>query len=284
MSMPTFSLADVRRYYDRHTAAFLSRAQRGSHGAIHRAVWGPGTRTRDGAYRYVEDRIAERVRSLPPAFDASHVVDLGCGVGASLIYLASRLRIRATGVTISPMQARLANQRIAEAGLGDRVSCIEGDYCALTDDIGQADLAYAIESFVHTPAPDRFLAQCRRLVRPGGVLIMCDDFRRPTRDPEAGRFIDRFRAGWHVNTLVDRVTLAELARGHGFEHESTSDLSSYLELRRLRDRVASLVVALAQCLPVDKSRLDYLDGGGALQTCLVRGWIGYDLAVFRRMD
>jgi SAM-dependent methyltransferase len=280
----TFDLSEVRRYYDRHTAAFLSRAEGGSEGAIHRAVWGPGTHTRHGAYRYVENQIAERLRALPPTFDASHVVDLGCGVGASLIYLAGRLRIVGTGVTLSPIQAQIANQRIADAKLADRVRCIEGDYSALPDDLGPADLAYAMESLVHTPAPDRFFEQCRRLIRPGGALIICDDFRRPTGDREAVRTVDRFRAGWHVNTLLDRDALRTLARVHGFEHESTNDLSSYLDLHRLRDRFASLVVALAQWMPVDKSRVDYLDGGAALQTCLTRGWVGYDLAMFRRTE
>jgi SAM-dependent methyltransferase len=280
--MTTFDIHSVRRYYDRHTATFVSRGQRGSDGAIHRAVWGPGVRARRGAFRYVEDRIAELLRGLAPSGGALHVVDLGCGVGTSLCYLAASLPIRGTGITLSPIQAHLAAQRVAEAGLRDRVRCIEGDYCDLPHDIGRADLAYGIESFVHAPDAARFFTECRGLVRPGGLLLICDDFRRHTIDPEASPTIERFRRGWHVNTLLDRDEIRSLARAHGFEHEATTNLSPYLELRRLRDRFAGVLLALVRRLPVDEKQIDYLEGGRALQTCLARQWIGYDLVTFRR--
>jgi SAM-dependent methyltransferase len=273
----------VRRFYDRHTQAFVTFGQRGSDGAIHRAVWGPGTSSRRHAFRYVEDRIVELIRRLPPSFESSHVVDLGCGVGASLCYLAERLPVCGTGITVSPVQARIAERRIGAAGLSDRIRCLEGDYCDLPSDIGPADLAYAIESFVHGSNPSGFFAQCRRLVRPGGLLVICDDFRRATDEAAAGT-IERFCRGWHVNTLLDRGSLRALARSAGFEHESTVDLSPYLEIRRLRDRVGQVMLRLFGSLPVVATRSDYLRGGSALQTCLERGWIGYDLARFRRLD
>ena len=44
-----------------------------------------------------------------------------------------------------------------------------------------------------------------------------------------------------------------------------------------------LLLALFGWLPLDAARIDYLRGGSALQKCLVNGWIGYDLALFRRV-
>ena len=281
--MQSVDVEQVRRFYDRHTPAFVSFGQRGSDGAIHRAVWGPGTSSRRQAFRYVEDRIAELIQRLPPSFEASHVVDLGCGVGASLCYLAARLPVRGTGITVSPVQARIAERRIRAAGLADRIRCVEGDYCDLPDDIVAADLAYAIESFVHGSNPSRFFAQCRRLVRPGGLLVICDDFKRSADEAAAGT-IERFCRGWQVNTLLERGEVRALARAAGFEHESTDDLSPYLEIRRVRDRVGQVRLRLLGSRPLGATRFDYLRGGAALQTCLDRGWIGYDLARFRRVD
>jgi cyclopropane fatty-acyl-phospholipid synthase-like methyltransferase len=273
----------VRQYYDRHTAAFVALGQRGSDGAIHRAVWGPGTTQPGQAFRYVEDQIAKVLENLPPFFGSSTVVDLGCGVGASLCYLAGRLPLRARGITLSPVQVRLAQERIRKSGFADRIQCIEGDYCDLPAEIGPADLAYAIESFAHVTDPTRFFAECGRLVRPGGRLLICDDFLRPTTDSRAAHAIDRFRRGWHVNTVLDRNELRSLAKDAGFEHETTSDLSPYLELRRIRDRIADVMLSLVDWLPIEATRFGYLSGGSALQTCLERGWIGYDLVLFRRV-
>lgn len=186
--MARFDASDIRRYYDRQTAGFVALGQGGAEGAIHRAVWGPGVTTREQAFRYVEDRIAEVLagRAGGPAVgpgwasggpsgglrwasggkdgdaegvEPPHVVDLGCGVGGSLCYLAGRLPIRATGITLSPVQARLAADRVRAAGLADRVTCIEGDYTRLPGGVAPADLAFAIESFVHGPSPARFFTE-----------------------------------------------------------------------------------------------------------------------------
>lgn len=285
MTGPRFDIAEIARYYDRHTSAFIRFGQGGGAGAIHRAVWGPGTTTREQAFHYVDDRIADLVRaqiSAPKAADAPHIVDLGCGVGASVCYLAARLPIRGTGITLSQVQARLAAERIHDAGLSSRVTCIHADYCDLPDSLEPADVAYAIESFVHGPAPDRFFAECQRLVRPGGLLVICDDVRRSATGAAARRAVDRFCRGWRINALLHRDELHALARAAGFEHESSVDLTFALETGRVRDRTIGVLGAVLNWMPIDAGRFDHLLGGAALQECLARGWVGYDLSVFRR--
>ena len=273
--------AGVRRYYDRHTAHFVAYGQGGGAGAIHRAVWGPGVSTREQAFHYVDDRLGTALRALPPSDHPRHLVDLGCGVGGSLCHLARQLPIHGTGVTLSPVQARLATARIREAGLSDRLRCVEGDYTDLTLDLPHADVVYAIESFVHSADPEAFFAQCARIVRSGGLLAVCDDMRCPGTTAAARRAVARYRRGWHVHTLVDRDELRQLAASAGFDHWSTDDLTPHLELGRPRDRALALLTALIGWLPVD-AILGHLTGGSALHTCLERGWIGYDLALFRR--
>jgi SAM-dependent methyltransferase len=139
-----FDSSSIRRFYDRNTPAFARFGQGGRSGAIRRAVWGPGVTNRDQAFHFVDHQIAEQVSELSADAGTLHVLDLGCGLGASLCYLASRHPIRATGVTISAVQARHATARFREAGLGDRVTCLEADYCHLPASLAPADLAYAI--------------------------------------------------------------------------------------------------------------------------------------------
>jgi len=288
---PRFATDQVRRYYDRNTPSFIALGEGGGVGAIHRAVRGPGVTTREQAFHFAEDRVADLVRRVAARSTASaagtvadppHVVDLGCGVGASLCYLAGQLPIIGTGVTLSPIQVRVANERIESAGLSDRVACIEGDYADLPGDMRAADVAFAIESFVHGPDPARFFAEAARLVRPGGALVICDDVRRRTNSRQAERAIRRFQHGWHVNSLLEAGELQSLAGEAGFEHESTEDLSAYLELRRPRDRAIGAAVAIFGRLPLERTRFGHLVGGSALQQSLAGGWIGYDLMVFAR--
>ena len=281
--MSRYEAADVRRYYDRHTSSFVSFGQGGATGAIHRAVWAPGVADRAGAFHYVDDQLASLALDLS-AGSAPHIVDLGCGVGASLRYLAERLPMRGTGVTLSPIQVEIATRQLAAAGLSSRVRCVEGDYSNLPPAVSTADLAYAIESFVHAPSPDAFFRECGRVIRPGGLLVICDDVRGADVTERGERSIEEFCAGWHVNSLLAPERILELARDAGFTHEWTRDLTPYLELRRWRDLAISAWLSTLGVLRIDRSRYDDLMGGRALQTCLQRGWVRYELAVFRRGD
>jgi len=279
-----FDAAAIRSYYDRHTRSFLRYGQGGEMGVIHRAVWGPGVTTRPQAFRHVDDLIADRARSLATTPSAPlHLVDLGCGVGATLVYIAAQLpAMRGTAVTLSPLQARMATDRIRAAGLADRIRCIEADYTKLPADLPPADLAYAIESFVHGPSPQQFFIECARLIRPAGVLIVVDDFRRSDAAGEAAPVIERFCRGWHINTLLDRDELQAAADQAGFVHEWTRDLTPMIEIGRLRDRAIDRLLTALGWLRIEGGRFGSLVGGSALQRCLARGWIGYDFTVFRR--
>jgi len=277
---PRFPPSDIRAYYDRHTRAFLRFGQGG--GALHRAVWGPGVRHRAQAFHWVEDRIVDLLRQETATEAVAHVVDLGCGVGTSLCHLAAREPIRGTGITLSPEQVALGRGRVADLALSDRVTIVEGDFSDPPPNLAAADLACAIEAFVHGRSAETFFAGCARLVRPGGLVVICDDVIRPTADARAGRAIERFRQGWHVNTLVDAGELRACAAAAGFEHVSRTDLTPWLELGRPRDRLIAALAPLLARLPGAESRWGHLAGGSALQECLRRGWIGYELAVFRR--
>lgn len=275
-----FTTSDVQDYYDRQTAGFVALGQ--GAGAIHRAVLAPGVTDRRAAFHYVDDRIAQLVAGLPHS-GQHHVVDLGCGVASSLTYLAAKLPLRGTGVTLSPVQAELATRRVQELGLSNRVSIVTGDYNQLPSSVGAADLAYAIESFVHGPDPQAFFAECSRILRSGGLLVVCDDFRQPgAESAEASRAIEQFCRGWHVNTLLEPDALHTLGREAGFTLESSLDLTSWLELNRPRDRAIAAFLTLFGWLPLQRTPFAHLVGGRALQTCLQKGWIKYELVVFRR--
>lgn len=278
----SFGIDRIRDYYERHTRTFIAYGEGGSLGAMHRAIVTPGTTGKISAFRFVEDAIIAVARRLRPADETLRVVDLGCGVGGSLCYIADHLAVTGVGITLSPTQAALGRQRIAAAGRASQLTILEGDFTTMAAAAGPADLAFAIESFVHAPDVPRFFDQCAQLVRPGGALIICDDFRRGTDDPQATSAIERFRRGWHVNTLLEPEELRASAAAAGFSHESTTDLSAYVDIGRTRDRIVDLVAAPLHRLPRRWSWLDPWLGGSALQTCLRHGWLGYDLVVFRR--
>jgi len=277
---------DVRQYYEENTARFERFGQGRGTGAIHRAVRAKRGDRDQSPFRTLERMILRRLTRVGSGDGKVHVLDLGCGVGASMIYLASHAPISATGVTLSGLQAARARERITECGLTERVRCLEGSYLELPSSVPPAALAFSIEAFIHGPDPAAFFEAAARYVAPGGLLLVFDDF---LSDRAAGRLTARearvlreVREGWLANSLVTARHASELASQAGFALETNEDLTSRLELGRPRDHAIAVLVALGRHLPLHGYRFRSLLGGNALQGGLRAGLLEFRCLGWRR--
>jgi SAM-dependent methyltransferase len=277
----------VQKYYDANTASFERYGQSGDDGAVHRAVWAPGVTTRPEAFHHVDALIAADIDRLDPRFGTpTRVLDFGCGLGASLIWLASRRDITGHGVTVSRIQARRAAQRVRDANLSQRLHCLESDFLALPTWLTPSHLVFSIEAFVHCPTATSFFESAAQQLAPGGTLIICDDFATersegPLSEVEA-RWLREFRHGWVAPSLVTTAAANAAATNAGFDLQHSIDLTPYLELERPRDILLSRLIALARHLPVPGYRWRSLVGGNALQRALKLGLIEYRYLAWTR--
>ncbi len=272
----------VEAYYEANTKGFLRFGQGGNVGAIHRAVWGPGVRTRTEAFRYAEDRIAGHMPT-----ETRRVLDLGCGVGASLAYLAGQRSFQGIGVTLSRLQVRMATERFEQDGLSGRLSCERADFTKLPPSVHDVDFAYGIESFALGPDAEAFFAEVQRVLRPGGVLALIDDFAAPRVEREElsfreSRWIREYKRGWHADSLVSDRRAETLAEQAGFEAVANVDLTDHLELGRPRDRLITAMVRTGRHLPLSHPWWLNLLGGNGLQMALTRRLITYRMLVWTR--
>jgi len=277
---------DVRRYYEENTERFERFGQGRGTGAIHRAVRAKTGDRDQSPFRTLERMILRRLKRVGSGDGKVHVLDLGCGVGASMIYLATEAPIRATGITLSGLQAARARERIAECGLSERVTCLEGSYLELPSSVPPAALAFSIEAFIHGPDPAAFFEAAARYVMPGGMLLVFDDFlseRAAGRlAPRDARVLNEVREGWLANSLVTVRQASELASQAGFALESNEDLTPRLELGRPRDHAIAALVAVGRFLPLRGYRFRSLLGGNALQTGLRSGLLEFRRLCWRR--
>jgi cyclopropane fatty-acyl-phospholipid synthase-like methyltransferase len=106
------------------------------------------------------------------------LVDLGCGLGATLRSFARRLpHAHLLGLTRVPWQVERAHAINDAAGCGKRVQVIKGDY-EHTILPGSYHGAYALESSCHAHGADKgaLLTEAHRLLRSGGRLVVADGF------------------------------------------------------------------------------------------------------------
>jgi len=113
------------------------------------------------------DRICAALELGPD----DHLLEIGTGWGGLAVHAATTTGCRVTTTTISREQFELARQRVAEAGLGDRVEILLRDYRDLE---GSYDKLVSIEMIeaVGWQYFDEFFARCSALTRPGGLFFL----------------------------------------------------------------------------------------------------------------
>jgi SAM-dependent methyltransferase len=272
------SLHSIRRYYDQNTRLFLAFGSAKKVFSIHRAVWADGARTLDEALNVTHQRILAEVTG-------PHIADLGCGVGASLFHILPQMEQPAfgLGLTISPVQAQLAHSAAQRLGLAAQCLIAEGDFLAVPLEGESLDTTYSVEAFVHTPEPAFFFQEAARLLRPGGRLVLVDDFRAERAFSRAeAAWLAAFQAGWHVPGVCSAAQAGEWAAQAGLRVRRDNDLTRYLRLRALPEGLARLLLKAGQRLLVRHAILPSMLGSMALQQCLQRGVIQYRFMVFEK--
>ena len=103
------------------------------------------------------------------------LLDVGCGTGALLEAAAAALPgARLYGIDLSPQMIAIAQRRLGQMAV---VTVADAETLPLPD--SAADAVTCVASFHHYPHPDAALREFRRVIRPGGSLILAE-WRLPT--------------------------------------------------------------------------------------------------------
>jgi SAM-dependent methyltransferase len=135
-------------------------------------------------------RLVEDLLPAVPGVDAAlsaggRVADVGCGYGWSSIGIANRWPdARVDGFDVDVPSVERARANAAGAGVASRTCFRAGDVAALIGDGDpdgefsldrSYDLVTAFECVHDLPDPVRVLAAMRRMVRPGGTVLVMDE-------------------------------------------------------------------------------------------------------------
>jgi cyclopropane-fatty-acyl-phospholipid synthase len=177
--------------------------------------------------------------------EGEHVLDVGCGWGSFAMHAAARHGVRVTGITLSEPQARLARERVREAGLEDRVEIRVADYRELDERPFDAIASIGMVEHVGAANIDLYAGQLARLLRPGGRLLNHGIARIRHGEPEAGPFSERYvfpdAAPLHLSRIVHAIERAGLETRHveGLRSDYAETLKHWIE--RLDDRLDDAV-------------------------------------------
>jgi cyclopropane-fatty-acyl-phospholipid synthase len=100
-----------------------------------------------------------------------HIVEIGSGWGGFAIYAAKNYGCRITTTTISSAQYDLAKERIAEAGVGNKVELLLEDYRDLRGKYDKLVSIEMIEAVGHKYL-DTFFRSCSKLLHQDGTMLL----------------------------------------------------------------------------------------------------------------
>ena len=116
-----------------------------------------------------------RARYTPAQYAQLHFLEMGCGTGPNLVWLA-RKGVRVSGVDIAPTALALARAQLEQAGCRDRIAqLIEAPVSAAPFPDASFDGIVEALVFQHLAKADRLaaFAEVRRLLKPGGLFAGC---------------------------------------------------------------------------------------------------------------
>ena len=159
----------IRKHYDR--LSFLYRLFWGEH--LHHGYWEKNESAPRAQIQLME-RLAERA-GIPRG---AKVLDIGCGLGGSAMWLAQQYECDVTGMTISPVQARMATAKAKARGLSGQVRFEVNDANRWQPEAESVEAIWIMESSEHFEDKARFFERCARALKPGGILACCAWLRR----------------------------------------------------------------------------------------------------------
>lgn len=227
----TYSKADIAQYYDLsevHYKLFWNLDQSKS---LHYGYWDASTRNLHEALLNSNRVLAARAQIT--ANDV--VLDAGCGVGGSTVWLAKNIGCKTTGITLSEKQAARATEHAAAQGVSGLVTFDVKDYTSTGFEGNSFSVVWAMETVCHAQEKADFLREAERLLRPGGRLIVADFFKKEGLHGKDAQQMRDWANGWAVPDYATWEEFAQKLEDAGFRNIQVHDatLAVMPSIRRL---------------------------------------------------
>jgi cyclopropane fatty-acyl-phospholipid synthase-like methyltransferase len=187
---------------------------------LHHGYWIRGDESKEKAQKQLIEHLA-RLAQIP--YGAT-VLDVGCGFGASSLYLCKQFGATTTGITISQVQVEMASAAAVKDKAPARYCLMDAESMTFEKPF---DVLWSVESISHYQDREKFFASAAKLLRPGGIFALTDWFKKPNlSSAETRKLIHPIEQGMFVR-LEEMGQYEGFLRANGMEIVRREELTKH---------------------------------------------------------
>lgn len=212
-------------YYDRCEVSYKDVWDLDNSLAMHYGYWNFNTSTLSDSLRMMNVILSIKANITKN----DKVLDAGCGVGGSSIYLAKNIGCNVTGISISEKQIASATKNSIDVETTKHTNFIVSDYLNTPFENDTFDVVWAIESVCYAEKKELFLKEAFRLLKKGGRLIIADGMMSKTNLTEKeNNIIQTWFNGWAMCEIDQHTDFKNKMMNIGFSQCEMQDITEHI--------------------------------------------------------
>lgn len=162
---------------------------------VHYGLWDNETSNLFEAQQNTNEYVKQKLELI----QGDKILDAGCGVGGTMVFLAEKYGISVTGISISSGQIKRGQIFTKKHNLSHILNFQKDDYHNTSFPDNSFDKIYAIESADHANPARKFISEMQRILKPGGRLLIVDAFLSKPQDQfdvKGKKYLDNLCDAW----------------------------------------------------------------------------------------
>lgn len=205
---------------------------------FHYGFYDDGIKDHDRAIVRMNEVLADRARITK----TDKVLDAGCGIGGSVIWLAKNIGCCAVGININENQLRIAKDLARRNNVDGLVEFLVKDFTDTGLADGSFDVVWALESACHAERKADFAQEAYRLLAVGGRIVVSDGFLAEGLSKDQKTAVKQWTEGWTVPNLATVSEFTTILGRSGFANIVSEDVTRYILPSSVRLHMAAITL------------------------------------------
>lgn len=232
------TMREIIEYYDQCHSDYRRLWKLDRNLAIHYGFYDKRHKTHDDAVINMNRVLAKTAKIT----SKDNVLDAGCGIGGSSIWIAKNIGAKVTGLNIHGAQLKIANNLAREYNVNHLVKFVKGNFMHTRFPNKRFDVIWGLESVCYAENKKDFLMEAKRLLKNKGRIVVADGFlKKENLNSKEKEEMEKWLAGWAVPNLASLTEFRTCLDELGFKNIRFRDVTENVLPSSVRMHKASIL-------------------------------------------